>query len=72
MLSAKSLGSYFGKDLLDLCMDKIYQMKALVGGRYVLIECHDIDKVVDFYCNNGFMRLQLDKSDNYLQMVRRI
>jgi hypothetical protein len=61
-----------GEDLLDLCMDKIFQVKNLIGGRYVLIECHDIDKVVDFYRNNGFERLQVDNSDNYLQMVRRI
>lgn len=61
-----------GKDLLDLCMDKIYQVKKLIGGRYVLIECHDIEKVVDFYLANGFERLQLDNSDNYLQMIRRL
>jgi len=61
-----------GKDLLDLCMDKIYQVKTLIGGRYVLIECQDIDKVVNFYRANGFETLQLDKSDNYLQMVRRL
>ncbi|MCL2387724.1 MAG: hypothetical protein FWC89_09295 [Defluviitaleaceae bacterium] len=61
-----------GKDLLDHCMEKIYQVQSLIGGRYVLIECHDIDKVVSFYHLNGFERLQLDKSDNYLQMVRRL
>ncbi|MDR2615965.1 MAG: hypothetical protein LBC28_05230 [Oscillospiraceae bacterium] len=61
-----------GKDLLDFCMDKIYQVHTLIGGRYVLIECHDIGKVVDFYRGNGFELLQLDKSDNYLQMVRRL
>jgi len=61
-----------GKDLLDHCMEKIYQVQALIGGRYVLVECHDINKVVDFYHINGFERLQLDKSDNYLQMIRRL
>lgn len=61
-----------GKALLDHCMEKIYQVKVLIGGRYVLIECHDIEKVVEFYRNNGFERLQLDKSDNYLQMIRRL
>jgi hypothetical protein len=53
-------------------MDKIYQVHTLIGGRYVLIECHDMDKVVDFYRNNSFELLQLDKSDDYLQMVRRL
>ncbi|MDR1328932.1 MAG: hypothetical protein LBK23_04960 [Oscillospiraceae bacterium] len=61
-----------GKDLLDLCMDKIYQVHTLIGGRYVLIECRDIEKVTEFYLGNDFELLQTDKSDNYLQMVRRL
>ena len=61
-----------GKDLLDLCMSKVHQVKNVIGGRYVLIECHDIEKVVGFYHANDFERLQLDKSDNYLQMVKRL
>jgi len=61
-----------GKEILDICMSYIYQVHTLIGGRYVLIECLDLDKVVDFYRNNSFEVLQLDKSDNYLQMVRRL
>jgi hypothetical protein len=61
-----------GKDLLDLCMDKIYQVQTLIGGRYVLVECRDIEKVTEFYHSNNFELLQTDKSDNYLQMVRRL
>jgi hypothetical protein len=61
-----------GKDLLDTCMDFIYQVHTLIGGRYVLIECLDFDKVVGFYRDNSFEVLQLDKSDNYLQMVRKL
>jgi len=61
-----------GKDLVDLCLEKIYQVNTLIGGRYVLIECQDIDKVIGFYRNNGFELLQTDKSDKYLQMIRRL
>ncbi|GHU43638.1 hypothetical protein FACS1894111_09560 [Clostridia bacterium] len=61
-----------GKDLLGICMDKIYQVHTLIGGRYVLVECHDAEKVVDFYRVNSFEVLQLDKSDDYLQMIRRL
>jgi len=61
-----------GRDLLVLCIDKVNQVKNLIGGRYVLIECHDIEKVVGFYLANDFTKLQLDKDDNYLQMVRRL
>lgn len=61
-----------GKDLMELCMHKLYQVHTLIGGRYVLLECREIDKIVDFYQNNNFEFLQVDKSDNYLQMVRKI
>ena len=61
-----------GKELLDLCMDKIYQVHTLIGGRYLLIECRDTEKVVDFYRTNSFELLQFDRSDNYLQMIRRL
>ncbi|MDR1299393.1 MAG: hypothetical protein LBJ84_04000 [Oscillospiraceae bacterium] len=61
-----------GKELLDICMKIMYQIHTLIGGRYVLIECQDIDKVVDFYRENGFKTLQTDNNDNYLQMVRRL
>ena len=65
-------GDVPGKKLLNVCMKKIIQIQQLAGGRYVLIECRDLEKVVGFYENNGFSLLQVDKSDSYLQMVRRI
>jgi hypothetical protein len=61
-----------GKQLFDLCMEIVYQVHTLIGGRYVLIECRDTEKVVDFYRDNSFELLQLDKSDDYLQMIRRL
>jgi hypothetical protein len=61
-----------GSELFDICMEIIYQVHSLIGGRYVLIECHDTEKVVDFYRANSFELLQFDSSDNYLQMVRRL
>jgi hypothetical protein len=61
-----------GKELLKICLDKIYQAHSLIGGRYALIECHNTDKVVNFYCENGFDFLQPDLSNSYLQMVRRL
>jgi len=80
---AIALVGQFGKDenkaknvlgtrLFNLCMEILYQVHRLIGGRYVLIECHDTEKVVGFYRANGFELLQLDKSDSYLQMVRRL
>ena len=61
-----------GSDLLELCMEFIHQVQNLIGGRYVLVECQDFEKIVKYYLANNFERLQLDDSDNYLQMVRRL
>jgi hypothetical protein len=44
----------------------------LIGGRYVLLECQDHEELLSFYQNNGFEFLQADKSDNYLQMARKL
>jgi hypothetical protein len=68
-LNAKSVP---GTKIFDLCMEIIYQVHTLIGGRHILIECRDIEKVVGFYRSNGFELLQTDKGDNYLQMVRRL
>ncbi|MBD5081925.1 MAG: hypothetical protein HDT44_09220 [Ruminococcaceae bacterium] len=35
-------------------MSVIRSAEALVGGRYVLIECRDKSKLVNFYTDNGF------------------
>jgi len=59
-----------GAQLLETCLETVYQIQSLVGGRAVMLECHDISKVVEFYKSNGFAVLQYDERDNYLQMVR--
>jgi len=64
--------SISGSILLNTCMETIYAAQNLVGGRFVMLECHDIDKVVSFYTANGFQRLQYDPRDKYLQMIRRL
>jgi len=61
-----------GKMFFNLCMEVLYDVHTLIGGRYVLIECLDFEKVVNFYRDNNFELLQLDKDDNYLQMVRKL
>jgi len=61
-----------GKYLFDICMDTVYRAHNIVGGRFVMLECHNIEKVVNFYKKQGFEYLQYDPSDKYLQMVRRL
>jgi hypothetical protein len=59
-----------GGTLLEICIETIYRVQSLVGGRAVMLECHDFPKVVEFYRRNGFEILQFDNRDRYLQMVR--
>jgi len=59
-----------GGSLLNICLEIVCQVQSLVGGRAVMLECHDLPKVVEFYRHNGFEVLQYDKRDKYLQMVR--
>jgi hypothetical protein len=61
-----------GSFLLDICIDAVYAVQKRVGGRFVLLECNEEEKVVSFYKNNGFIKLQYDDRDKYLQMVRRL
>jgi len=61
-----------GKILLDICIESIYEAQDIVGGRFVMLECLDIEKVVEFYKTNGFQALQFDERDKYLQMIRRL
>lgn len=61
-----------GRDLFDLCLNVIYQIHKLIGGRIVLIECQEISDVVAFYKKSGFVLLQRDEGDKYLQMIRQL
>ena len=40
----------------------------IVGGRFVIVECTDIEKVVKFYTDNKFIYLQ--KPKELVQLVR--
>lgn len=43
-----------GSDLIDQALSVIKSAKAFVGGRFVMIECRNTSKLLDFYANNGF------------------
>ena len=61
-----------GASLFGLCLQTVRKAQNIIGGRFVLLECHDIEKVISFYAKHGFISLQHDETDNYLQMVRRL
>lgn len=43
-----------------------------VGGRFIIIECIQNEKLLDFYQRNGFVVLQIDPADGMAQLVRQI
>ncbi|MBD5128668.1 MAG: hypothetical protein HDT43_01900 [Ruminococcaceae bacterium] len=43
-----------GSELIDCAISIIRSAETLVGGRYVLIECHDNPKLLKFYEDNDF------------------
>lgn len=69
-----------GDILLKFACDKIKETQNILGGRYVFLECEDIDKLREFYEDNGFecfgkRNLEKDERDKnkgeyLLQMLR--
>ena len=43
-----------------------------VGGRYVLIECKDNQKLIDFYSANGYREITRIPDSNHTTMVQMI
>ena len=64
--------NFKGSDLLETYLMTARKAKNIVGGRFVMLECLEIEKVVGFYIKNGFQLLQCDERDRYMQMIRRL
>lgn len=67
----QNFNSITGKELLDFAIDMIYQVHNIVGGRICLVETLTGDsnkKVLDFYTEYGFKKLQKDKDNIYQQI----
>ena len=65
--------SISGTELLNFAYDIIASAVEAVGGRYILIECHDNEKLVQFYLDNDFEVLSRipDEDKKMVQMLRR-
>jgi hypothetical protein len=62
-----------GKQLFDQCIETVYEARRIVGGRFVLLECLEIDKIVAFYKDSfGFVDLQQSESGKYRQMIKKL
>lgn len=63
-----------GADLIDLACGAISQAVQSVGGRYIMIECRNAEKLISFYRANGFSFAFKMPDDNakMIQMLREI
>ena len=63
-----------GKQLLTFAEDVIGNAVNSVGGRYMMIECRDKEKVIRFYQQNEFEEISRipDEEQPMVQMIRKI
>lgn len=59
-----------GSELVDYAMNFLEKGHDLVGGRFVRVDCREDERLIRFYEENGFMRVQMDDEPGLLQMVR--
>ena len=61
-----------GEQLITCAMAVIKSVQEQIGGRYVMIECHNIDKLINFYKQNGFFEFDKDDEFDMVQMLMSI
>ena len=66
--------SISGAELLNFAYDIIAISVDAVGGRNILVECHNNQKLVQFYLDNEFYKISQmpDETQTMIQMIRRI
>ena len=69
-----SPNSLSGKELLAFAQDVISTAVEAVGGRFMMIECRESEKLVNFYNANGFKGISRvpDNHQPMIQMIRKI
>ncbi len=69
-----SKASVSGEQLIKYACDVISSSVEAVGGRYMMIECHDNKKLLDFYERNSFHEIARipDENRSMVQMIRKI
>jgi hypothetical protein len=58
-----------GKKMLQDCYNLIGSARDIVGGRLILIECKPIDKLCQFYENEGYIDIT-ENDDGLKQYIR--
>ena len=61
-----------GKELISMAHDFLEKAVKIVGGRYVMIECKNNQKLKDFYKANGYREIDSIPDDENASMVQMI
>ena len=66
--------SLSGAELLNFAYKIIGEAVKLIGGRNILVECRNNEKLINFYLENGFYKISQvpDENQSMIQMIRRI
>lgn len=62
-------GEITGKEIIDYAINIVKQATGFVGGRFVLVECKENEKLIKLYNDNGFTKLQKD-NDGLVQLFK--
>jgi uncharacterized protein YbcI len=67
-------GEVTGKQLIDFASDIIATSVEAVGGRYMMVECRDEEKLIKLYQDNYFNEIARipDENQPMVQMIRKI
>lgn len=59
-----------GKDIVDMAMNIIMDAHERVGGRFISVDCKDLDGLLRFYHENGFTALPDKDRLGFFQLIR--
>lgn len=60
-----------GYDLMQYCLNMLFDGQMHLGGRIILLECKDIPYLIEFYGQFGFCKLEKDYAeDDLIQLVK--
>jgi hypothetical protein len=60
-----------GSEILEVAISFVKKAQKYVGGRIIMIDCENNEKVIQFYRDNEFIIIQKhDKKDNLMQMIK--
>ncbi|MEQ8154369.1 MAG: hypothetical protein ABRQ25_05735 [Clostridiaceae bacterium] len=59
-------GKLTGFELMQYCLNTLFDGQSRLGGRIVMLECRDVEYLTNFYRQFGFIKLEKDYKENEL------